>query len=57
MSILYNGTLFLTKDLYVIKKLKKEMKQAAERLDFERAATIRDRIYQMKNATDSNLEP
>jgi protein-arginine kinase activator protein McsA len=33
------------------------MKQAAERLDFERAATIRDRIYQMKNATDSNLEP
>ena len=41
----------------IIKKLKKEMKQAAERLDFERAATIRDRIYQMKNATDSNLEP
>jgi excinuclease ABC subunit B len=41
----------------IIKKLKKEMKQAAERLDFERAATIRDRIYQMKNTTDSNLEP
>ncbi len=37
----------------LIKKLSKEMKQAAERLDFERAADIRDRIYQIKNATDS----
>jgi excinuclease UvrABC nuclease subunit len=32
--------------------LKKEMLQAAERLDFERAASIRDRIYQIENATD-----
>ena len=36
----------------LIKKLRKEMHQAAERLDFERAASIRDRIYQIKNATD-----
>jgi hypothetical protein len=36
----------------LIIKLRKEMHQAAERLDFERAAAIRDRIYQIKNATD-----
>jgi excinuclease UvrABC helicase subunit UvrB len=36
----------------LITKLKKEMLQAAERLDFERAASIRDRIYQIENATD-----
>ena len=39
------------KDILVI-KLRKEMHQAAERLDFERAASIRDRIYQIENATD-----
>ena len=36
----------------LIMKLRKEMHQAAERLDFERAASIRDRIYQIENATD-----
>jgi excinuclease ABC subunit B len=36
----------------LITKLRKEMHQAAERLDFERAASIRDRIYQIENATD-----
>jgi len=36
----------------LIIKLRKEMHQAAERLDFERAAAIRDRIYQIENATD-----
>ena len=36
----------------LITKLRKEMHQAAERLDFERAASIRDRIYEIENATD-----
>lgn len=33
-----------------IKKLKKEMRQAAERLEFERAAEIRDRIQRLQEA-------
>jgi len=37
----------------LVNKLKKEMEQAAVRLDFERAATLRDRIFQINNATDS----
>ena len=34
----------------LIERLEKEMKQAAARLDFERAAAIRDRIYQIETA-------
>ena len=34
----------------LIQRLEKEMKQAAARLDFERAAALRDRIYQMQTA-------
>ena len=34
----------------LISRLEKEMKQAAARLDFERAAALRDRIYQLENA-------
>ena len=34
----------------LIERLEKEMKQAAARLDFERAATLRDRIYQIQTA-------
>ena len=41
----------IEQDILIV-KLRKEMRQAAERLDFERAASIRDRIYQIENATD-----
>jgi len=41
----------IEQDILIV-KLRKEMHQAAERLDFERAASIRDRIYQIENATD-----
>jgi excinuclease ABC subunit B len=34
----------------LISRLEKEMKQAAARLDFERAAALRDRIYQLETA-------
>ena len=34
----------------LIERLEKEMKQAAARLDFERAASLRDRIYQIQTA-------
>jgi excinuclease ABC subunit B len=34
----------------LIARLEKEMKQAAERLEFERAAALRDRIYQIQTA-------
>ena len=33
-----------------LERLEKEMKQAAARLDFERAAALRDRIYQIQTA-------
>ena len=33
-------------------KLEREMKQAAARLDFERAARLRDRIYQLESASN-----
>ena len=33
----------------LLNKLRKEMKQAATRLDFERAANLRDRIFQLEN--------
>ena len=36
----------------IIKKLEKEMKAAASRLDFERAAAIRDRIAEIREATN-----
>jgi excinuclease ABC subunit B len=38
--------------LRLISKMEKEMKAAAARLDFERAAQIRDRIYQLENPTN-----
>ena len=36
----------------LISRLEKEMKQAADRLDFERAANLRDRIFNLQNATN-----
>ena len=36
----------------VISRLEKEMKAAASRLDFERAALIRDRITELREATN-----
>ena len=36
----------------LIERLELEMRQAADRLDFERAAKLRDRIFRMKNATN-----
>ncbi|MCH2428259.1 MAG: UvrB/UvrC motif-containing protein [Candidatus Thalassarchaeum sp.] len=36
----------------LISRLEREMRQAADRLDFERAANIRDRIYNLENATN-----
>ena len=38
-----------TTDDVMIERLKKEMKQAAERLEFEKAAQLRDRILQLEN--------
>ena len=39
-----------TTDDVMIERLKKEMKQAAERLEFEKAAQLRDRILQLENS-------
>ena len=39
-----------TEKAKLIERLEKEMKQAAARLDFERAAALRDRIYQIQTA-------
>ena len=36
----------------LISKLEREMRAAAERLDFEKAAQIRDRIMQLHNPTN-----
>ena len=36
-------------DESIISKLEEEMRQAAEKLDFERAAELRDRIKAIKN--------
>ena len=36
----------------VISRLEMEMRQAADRLDFERAAELRDRIYRIRNTTN-----
>ena len=35
----------------LIARLEKEMRQAASRLDFERAAQLRDRIYQLESTS------
>jgi excinuclease ABC subunit B len=36
----------------LISRLEMEMRQAADRLDFERAASLRDRIFRLQNATN-----
>ena len=36
----------------VVSKLEREMRAAAERLDFEKAAQIRDRIIQIRNPSN-----
>ena len=36
----------------LITRLEREMRQAASRLDFERAASLRDRIFKLQNATN-----
>ena len=36
----------------LISRLEREMHQAADRLDFERAANLRDRIFKLQNATN-----
>ena len=35
----------------LIARLEREMRQAAARLDFERAAQLRDRIFQLESAS------
>jgi excinuclease ABC subunit B len=37
----------------IIEKLKKEMNQSAARLDFEKAAKLRDRIFQLENSNSN----
>lgn len=39
-------------DEATIAKLQQEMHQAADRLDFERAAELRDRIFKIQNPTN-----
>ena len=36
----------------LITRLEREMHQAADRLDFEKAANLRDRIFKLQNATN-----
>ena len=36
----------------LIERMQKEMKVAAGRLDFERAAALRDRIFELQNESD-----
>ena len=36
----------------LVSRLEREMHQAADRLDFERAANLRDRIFKLQNATN-----
>ena len=40
----------LVSENVAIERLKKEMIQAAERLEFEKAAQLRDRIFQLENS-------
>jgi excinuclease UvrABC nuclease subunit len=37
----------------LIDRLRKEMNQAASRLDFENAARLRDRIFQLENSNSN----
>ena len=39
-------------DAELVSRLEQEMRQAADRLDFERAASLRDRIFKLQNATN-----
>src|SRR5262245_57082182 len=43
----------------IIDEMEKQMKEAAKNLEFERAAALRDEIYELKNllAEDENLKP
>ena len=43
----------------VIAELEKQMKQAARNLEFEKAAVLRDQLYELRNllAEESNLKP
>jgi len=40
----------------LIKKLRKEMKSAADRYDFERAAELRDRVFKLEGK-ELELQP
>jgi excinuclease ABC subunit B len=40
----------------VIELMQKEMKKAASNLEFERAAELRDRIWELKNPSQSTVE-
>jgi excinuclease ABC subunit B len=42
---------------HLIRKLKKDMKEAAEQLDFEKAAALRDRIRELEKSELSLREP
>ena len=46
------GESVITDHEQLVSKLEREMRAAAERLDFERAAQIRDRILQLHNPTN-----
>jgi excinuclease ABC subunit B len=43
----------------IIHEMEKQMKEAAKNLEFERAAALRDEMYQLKNllAEDEKLKP
>ena len=43
----------------IIGEMEKQMKEAAKNLEFERAAALRDEIYELKNllAEDEKLKP
>jgi excinuclease ABC subunit B len=43
----------------IVHELEKQMKEAAKNLEFERAAALRDEMYQLKNlmAEDESLKP
>jgi len=43
----------------IIAELEKQMKEAAKNLEFEKAAVLRDQIYELRSilAEESNLKP
>jgi excinuclease ABC subunit B len=43
----------------IVSELEKQMKEAAKNLEFERAAALRDEMYELKTlmAEDENLKP